>query len=86
MRLTLITTRSAAQIVLKAVVVSFDETIISPSRVLSSEGIAECERVCNKEKPSFQELLKAARNVSIGSPKYVDGNIDEATDLVIASL
>ncbi|XP_022788842.1 tudor domain-containing protein 3-like isoform X2 [Stylophora pistillata] len=32
---------------------------------LSSEGIAECERVCNKEKPSFQELLKAARNLDL---------------------
>jgi len=33
---------------------------------LSSEGIAECERACNKEKPSLQELSKAALNVSIG--------------------
>jgi len=40
--------------------------VVSPSRFLSSEGIAECERACNKEKPSLQELSKAALNVSIG--------------------
>lgn len=79
-------TRSAAQIALKAVVVSFDETIISPSRFLSSEGIAECERVCNKEKPSYQELSKAALNVSIGSPKHVEGNKNVGRDLVFALL
>lgn len=40
--------------------------LVLPSRFLSSEGIAECERACNKEKPSLQELSKAALNVSIG--------------------
>lgn len=48
----------------KTVVASSDKTIVSTCRFLSSEGIAECERACNKEKPSLQEMSKAALNVS----------------------
>ena len=51
--------------VLKTVPVCFDETIVFNCRFLSSEGIAECERVCNKDKPSLQEMSRAALNVSI---------------------
>lgn len=49
----------------KTVVTSTNKSIVSACRFLSSEGIAECERACNKEKPSLQELSRAALNVSI---------------------
>ncbi|XP_068701926.1 tudor domain-containing protein 3-like [Montipora foliosa] len=32
---------------------------------LSSEGVAECEKACNKEKPSLQEMSKAALNLDL---------------------
>lgn len=57
---------SDARFVLKTVVVCINKMVVLPSRFLSPEGIAECERACNKEKPSLQELSKAALNVSIG--------------------
>lgn len=60
-----------ARFALITVVVSVDEMIVSSFRFLSSEGIAECEKACNKEKPSLQELLKAALNVSTRRMKYV---------------
>ena len=48
-----------------AVVALTARTIVSTGRFLSSEGLAECEKACNKEKPSLQEMSKAALNVSI---------------------
>jgi len=44
---------------------STDKTIVSTGRFLSTEGVAECERACNKEKPSLQDMSKAALNVSV---------------------
>ena len=57
---------SDARFVCTTVVFGINKMVVLPSRFLSSEGIAECERACNKEKPSLQELSKAALNVSIG--------------------
>ena len=57
---------SDARFVCTTVVFCINKMGFSPSRFLSSEGIAECQRACNKEKPSLQELSKAALNVSIG--------------------
>lgn len=52
-------------------VVPVSKKTVSFFRFLSSEGIAECERSCNKEKPSLQELSRAALNVSTRRMKYV---------------
>lgn len=57
---------SQARFVCTTVVFCINKMVVSPARFLSSEGIAECERACNKEKPSLQELSRAALNVSIG--------------------
>lgn len=71
---------SDARFVCPTVVFCINKMVVSSSRFLSSEGIAECERACNKEKPSLQELSKAALNVSIGKrvePRNVHCEADD---------
>ena len=53
-----------ARFVWKTVPISTYKTIVLTCRFLSSEGIAECERVSKKDKPSLQEISRAALNVS----------------------
>ena len=62
---------SGARFFLKTVAVPGYKMAVSFFRFLSSEGIAECGRACNKEKPSLQELSRAALNVSTHRMKCV---------------
>lgn len=78
--------RSDARFVCTTVVFCVNKMVVSPSRFLSSEGIAECEKACNKEKPSLQELSKAALSVSIGKRVQRRNVHCEADDELFCSL
>ncbi|XP_015767052.1 PREDICTED: tudor domain-containing protein 3-like isoform X2 [Acropora digitifera] len=47
---------------------------------LSTEGVAECERACNKEKPSLQDMSKAALNLDLKQygVKHLPNDINKA--------